>query len=353
MRKVFILVLILATFAISTVNADDAEWQFYGSVRMGTFYNDRDFGDLLSQPDAQIPLSDKDDGLEWSLISTSRIGGKVQKGPLTGHFEYGSGPNLRYLYGVWDFDTAQFLVGQTWTPLGSYFYSNQAYNNDDLLFKVGQVANLRHPMLQLTLGGFKMALVALHSATDLGTGGSVEINYPKLEITYHHDWDSGFLDLFGGYQIYEIIDSITELDVKAYAYGIGGGFAIGSGYLRGGFYISKNAGQYGLANVGMSDALVVDDRLIDNHTIGGLVVVGWKVSDFLTVEAGVGMTRHELQDYRFSKNENAAYYLQAPLTMAPGLRIIPEIGHYDFREDYQGLDAGDLTYMGAKWQVDF
>jgi hypothetical protein len=320
---------------------------------MGTFYNDRDFGDLRSQPEAYIPLPDKVDGMEWSLMSTSRIGAKVQKEHLTGHFEYGSGPNLRHLYGFWDFDAGQLLVGQTWTPLGSYFYSNQAYNNDDILFKLGQVANLRRPMLQLTVGELKMALVTLHSATDLGTGGDVDINYPKLEVAYHHDWDSCFLDVFGGYQIYEINGSITELDVEAYAYGIGAGFVIGPGYLRGGFYISKNAGQYGLANAGMSDAVVVDDRLVDNDTVGGLLVAGCKISDLLGVEAGVGMTRHELNDDRFSKDENVVYYLLAPLTIAPGVRIIPEIGYYDFREDLQGLDVGDLFYLGAKCQVDF
>jgi len=100
MRNVFVLPWTLTAFAIFAVSSAAAEWEFYGSVRMGTFYNDRDFGDLRFPSDARIPLPDKVDGLEWSLMSTSRIGAKVQRGHLTGHFEYGSGPNLRHLHSV-------------------------------------------------------------------------------------------------------------------------------------------------------------------------------------------------------------------------------------------------------------
>ena len=100
MQNVFVLLGTLTAFAISAVSSASAEWEFYGSVRMGTFYNDHDFGDLRSQLESQIPLPDKVDRLEWSLMSTSRIGAKVQRGHLTGHFEYGSGPNLRHLYSV-------------------------------------------------------------------------------------------------------------------------------------------------------------------------------------------------------------------------------------------------------------
>lgn len=56
---------------------------------------------------------------------------------LTGGFEYGSGVNLRKLYGEWNFGAGSLLIGQTYTPL-NYFYSNQVYGGDnDLLARVG------------------------------------------------------------------------------------------------------------------------------------------------------------------------------------------------------------------------
>ncbi|MBW2041041.1 MAG: hypothetical protein JRI76_03315, partial [Deltaproteobacteria bacterium] len=53
------------------------------------------------------------------------------------------------------------------------------------------------------------------------------------------------------------------------------------------------------------------------------------------------------------EDETAAFYVQAVLKPAKGVKIIPEVGFVDYMEDAAGADEGDNTYFGAQWRVDF
>jgi len=53
------------------------------------------------------------------------------------------------------------------------------------------------------------------------------------------------------------------------------------------------------------------------------------------------------------KDKTAAYYIQAAVTLAPGVFVVPEIGYWDLFDDIAGNDEGDFWYAGAKWQIDF
>ena len=355
MQKTMIPIVVVWALLLLTGVAAAAQWQFYGSARMATFDINSDVADLRPEPIAALPLPlpERDDRLRWRQQLNSRVGANVSHGPVSGRFEFGTGVNVRHLYGVWDYDVGQLLVGQSFTPLGSYAYSNQVFNADDNLYRFGQVFNGRRPMVELVMDGFKVALVRPHAATGLKTGGDVDLTYPKLEIAIHQTWDNAFLDLFGGYQTYEINGVSGGLDVDAYVFGLGAGVTAGPGFVKGGVYWARNAGQYGLANAGFDDAVFLDGRLVDNNTVGGLLVVGCRFGDHVGVEMGAGMTRHELEDDRYDTDESIAVYLQLPLTLAPGVSIVPEVGHYDFRQDLQRFDEGYTTYIGAKWQVNF
>ena len=48
-----------------------------------------------------------------------------------------------------------------------------------------------------------------------------------------------------------------------------------------------------------------------------------------------------------------AAYLQAMITMAPGVFLCPEVGYYDYMDNVAGHDQGNQWYAGAKWQIDF
>jgi hypothetical protein len=341
---IYCLAFIFAGTIVSSPSA--AEWSFYGNARMATFWAEESPGGG----------GDSDDHLLWALHPNSRIGARTQNGAIGGRFEYGTRVNLRHLYGTWDFGKGVLLVGQSSTPLGSFLYSNQVYSFDNSLKDVGQVYNGRRPMLQFQSSGFKLALVDLHAESELGTGGDVDVSYPKFEIIYNYKGEMFFVDGFAGYQTYDIETAGNDFSVDSFVYGIGGGINIGPGYLKVSIYYAQNQGEYGLGygtRGGFDGAVIVGNQLYDNETVGGLAVVGFKLNDMVSFEAGYGMTNNSQDAPGFQDDDSAAYYVQVPITLAPGFFIIPEAGKFDFDEDTAGKDEGDQTYFGAKWQINF
>ncbi len=119
MRKLLIVLAAFAFVVAYTVPTLAADWSFYGSARMTTFY------DSVSEEKAGF-----DDGdTTWNQQGNSRLGATVKAGNIGGGFEYGTGINLRKLYGTYNFGSGQILIGQTYTPV-NMFYSNQVYGGD-------------------------------------------------------------------------------------------------------------------------------------------------------------------------------------------------------------------------------
>ncbi|MBW1732686.1 MAG: hypothetical protein JRJ75_17760, partial [Deltaproteobacteria bacterium] len=87
--------------------------------------------------------------------------------------------------------------------------------------------------------------------------------------------------------------------------------------------------------------------------VGALGVVGFKVNDMLTLEAGYGYTSADSDDSSLEDDKTQAYYVQAVISPAKGVYIIPEIGKYDYKDTNKGVDEGTETYFGAKWQINF
>jgi hypothetical protein len=320
-----------------------AEWNFYGMGRMATFGTRHGEG-----ADPQV---DRD--TIWGLQSGSLLRTRAYQDVAGSRFGIDAGTGLHHLFGTWGYGDGELLLGQSETPLAAFFSGDQVYNNGKMLPDNGQVFNGRRPMIQLRLATFKVALIDLHAVSDLDTGGDVDVTWPKLEISYQVVKDNAFVDLFGGYQTYALQTDTCSLDIDAYIYGIGGGMTLGPAYMRAGVYAAQNQGQYGLSSQAFDSAAFVDDRLANNDAIGGLAVAGYKLSDYVTFEAGFGMTRHELDDGISHPDETAIYYLNAVVCLAPGVFIVPELGQYDFMKDPTGSDEGALTYFGAKWEISF
>ncbi|MBU4389266.1 MAG: hypothetical protein KKB23_07015, partial [Proteobacteria bacterium] len=95
----------------------------------------------------------------------------------------------------------------------------------------------------------------------------------------------------------------------------------------------------------------------DNESYGGVASVGVKINDTVGIEAGFGYV--SAKDDLVGKDDNDeawAAYLQAPITLAQGVMIVPEIGHYDYETNGTAgndADQGYETYFGAKWQIAF
>ena len=70
-------------------------------------------------------------------------------------------------------------------------------------------------------------------------------------------------------------------------------------------------------------------------------------------EAGYGAVSFKDDVSATDDDEACSYYLQAPITLAKDVYIIPEIGQLAFKEDGAGDDEGDVTYFGAQQKINF
>ena len=321
------------------------EWNFYGSARISTFWEDTDEN------------AGDDEGLAHDLQGNSRLGAVVKHDAIGGGFEFAvsdSNVTTRKLYGTWDFGGGEILVGQTYTPLGSMFYSNQVYGADTDMLCVGQAYNGRHPMLQLSTNGFKLAFVKQHAQSLLGQAGDLDQNFPKVEASYHFATDLFFVDVAAGYQTYKIDTATVDYDVDSYVANLGGGVNMGPAYEKVSGYIGQNTGQYGLWQLGVDDAVIAGGAVKDVTTNGGIAVVGFKANDTLTFEAGYGYLSHDSDAVAATeKDETMTYYANCTINIAPGFFIVPEVGVIDYMDDNTGADEGKLTYAGLKTQINF
>lgn len=320
-------------------------WSFYGSARVTTFYTDEDEN------------AGDDEGLTHDLQGNSRLGAVVKKGDLGGGFEFAvsdSDVTTRKIYGTWNFGAGEILVGKTYTPCGDMFYSNQVYGSDKDLLQVGQAYNGRRPMLQLSMAGFKVALVKQHAQSLLSQTGDLDNDFPKIEAKYHFASDVFFADVFAGYQTYTIDTAATDYDVDSYVAGLGGGVNVGPAYIKASGYVGQNTAQYGLWQFGDADAVIEGGEVKDCETMGGLVVLGVKASDMLTFEAGLGYLSHDSDAAAATEDdETMSYYANCTVNIAKGFFIVPEVGVIDYMDDNTGADEGKLTYAGLKTQINF
>lgn len=325
--------------------AQAASWNFYGSARIETMYADTDNGAGTTTKN-----------LTWTQQTNARIGAKVTvSDELKGRFEYGTdggNANVRQLWGEWNFGPGKLLVGQTYTPIYTG-YSNSVYDNGGALEKYGTISASRKPMLQLTFGDFKIAAISPVTDTLSVGGATTEVKIPKVEASYQFNWDNLGLKLMGGYNAYKLISGAVEYDVDAFIVGIGGTLKYGPTYLKASAFAGQNLGTYSFKTTVDMDPVVTGGALYDNENVGYLFVGGYKFNDMLTLEAGYGFIAGERDLTANVEDDAAQYYLQAKITLAPGVYVVPEVGVRDEKQSRTGANEGDVTYFGAKWQINF
>lgn len=344
MKKLSIMVAALALVATFAMTAAAAEWNFYGSARVSTFISDLtvvDGGDISKD-------------FAEALQGNSRIGANVKvSDELTGRFEYGTGVNVRLLYGEWNFGAGSFLVGQAYTPL-NFFYSNQVYGGDNDLLAQGGVYGGRNPMLRLKFGDFQIAAVQPNTAS-VGNFNSSEVNFPAIEAAYTLKMNTLSIDFGAGYQSFDLSNGIQTESVDSWLVTIGGTLNLGAAYLNAGVYAASNPGNLIAVSVGgdngWNDGFAADGgtSIIDNDAVGFNVVAGIKANDMFAFEIGYAYCQTEYDTPFSTKDEVATYYVQSTVTLAPGVFFVPEIGYFD------GQEAGEteILYYGMKWQINF
>ncbi|MBA3009426.1 MAG: porin [Proteobacteria bacterium] len=345
MKKLMVMV---AALAMITSSAYAADWNFYGSARISTFYVNTD----------TISTTTEKDNYEQALQGNARIGAKVKvSDELTGRFEYGAAggnANIRLLYGEWNFGAGSFLVGQDYAPL-NWFYSDQVFDGDADLLPYGGVYSGRVGQLKLTFGGFQVALVPAGVSTTGVAATSTEVKIPGIEAAYVLNLDNFALKFGGGYQTYEAQVGARTFDIDSYVVALGAQANFGAFYAGGNVYTGQNAGN--LISIDVDGGRTWNDgvavlsatQVVDNEVWGAMIAAGYKVNDMFNIEAGYGYVKTELDNAANTENQVDSYYLNTTVTLAPGVFFVPEIGRID------GDEANDfeVTYYGVKWQINF
>jgi len=397
MKKLLVLLAAFAMVATASL-AMAADWNFYGNARMATWYQDGKAAALYNSHD-NGNLNESDSELTWDMQGNSRIGAKVKHGTVSGYFEYGTGVNVRKLYANWHPEGAgwNLTVGQTYTPI-NIFYSGQVYAQDEDILSTGQLYVGRRPMIQFGMAGFKVALIKVHKTSNQGamfrsdpnspeldSPGDVDVLLPRIEASYHFGADQWFFDVVGGAQTYSVENPNgfgTDFDVTSWVFGGGGGVNFGPAYVKAAGYYGQNIGNYGMwtnasgyfGGVTLKDnaytGLLTTDAASavitynqdaagglsydteDTNVLSFIGVVGFKVNDMVSLEAGGSYLTYD-NDLFVDDATIYAFYAQAPLTLAKGVFIIPEVGYYKIDQLTSGLDGEDFWYAGAKWQINF
>ncbi|HSO63450.1 MAG TPA: hypothetical protein VLR50_20620 [Desulfobacterales bacterium] len=353
-----------------------ADWAFYGSQRVGTWYTEKTYPTAVNG-------QDDDAATQWALQGNSRLGAKVKADKVSGQVELSlsgsdgsdGGVGTRRAYGTWKFTDNAFLkVGKDYSPVTD-FISNQWYGGDADLLGNGNFYGRRPAGLTLGVGNFEIAFLTPSYGADLGTtatgingttGGDPDSYIPRFEASYMAKLGAGYIKPFAGLQYYTVKDTglgnvTDDLDVLSYVLGVSTSWNIGAVSLGGQVSYGMNQGAVtGWATgdnprAASSPYLDGGDDIADVYTLQALFVPALKFTDTLRFEAGFGYRQDNADDAPgySQKDELWVAYLQAMVTMAPGVYLCPEVGYYDFMDGRNGNSDGQQWYAGAKWQIDF
>ena len=361
MKKLLVLVAAIMLVGALAAAAAAADWGFYGSSRFATFYTANDYGDQ-EDPDG-------DGDLSWFQQGNSRIGADVSGGPIKGKFEYGTGVNLRQLWGEYDFGSMQLRIGQDYTPVHTWT-SAQVYGEDDDLCGTGAFYGSRKDQIKMIFSGFEVALI--EPSTDIGNNvlpadSDTDTMLPKIEVAYRTSIGPGSVGIMGGYNGFtvESADGDDDVQINSWVLQAEGLFSFGAAYVNLSGFVAGNPGNYGGyydiyylrdpdgMNVPSSYPVVTDWDSEDAQSFGGTLVGGFSPSDAMTIEAGLGYTSHKNDDVGDDADNTLGLYVLANITVGQGFFIVPEVGYFEFGDDANENDEGGLTYAGAKWQMNF
>jgi len=381
MKKLLVFLLVLGMAAPAMA----AEWNFYGSARMdlGSYSRDKEFVGTGGSNWAAGDGFNDDTDTNWAVQSNSRIGANVKASDeVSGRFEYGTGVNVRLLYGVWNFGPGKLIVGQDYTPI-DLLYSNQIgaikTDGDEDMLSTGMTYESRLGQVKLNIQGFELALITPSTATGLNAGpntyNGTDTTIPKIEVAYTFATDMFSIHPYFGYNAFDIETTAAanqdKKSITSMVYGLGFKVNLGPAFIKGNVVGGSNVGNYGIYSIAPSFAVaglgtistnryIIDtnDDVQDADRVGGAILVGFKVSDMVTLEAGYGMINDEVKaEGTTVKSAVSTMYINAAITLAPGVSVTPEYGMMDMGDlevtGVDDIDLGSVSYIAAKLMINF
>jgi len=358
MRKLLIVLAVFVFVAAYTLPAmADDQWDFYGSARILTFSTD------VSKEASGLGVDD-DDFTHDESGSARTIGAIVKAGDIGGRFEAGGTLNLRLAFGTWNFGAGKLLVGQDYTP-GDYFPSGMVYG-DNSMVSYGASYTGRIPQVKLLLGGLQVALIKPNVVSVAGlTPTDTDTSMPKIEVAYSLKLGPVALKFFGGVNSHDDVvmagTTETTYSVDSNLFGVGFGIPIAALYIKGNVWMSQNPANYGmatLASAGNAATLnAAGTGVEDAESMVYALVLGYKISDMITLEGGYGYADGEVSVGGVkTEAEKTFIYVQAPITLAKNVVLTPEFGTVDYGDTTTGTvktKNGDMSYFGLRWMINF
>jgi len=361
MKKLLVILLAIAMVGAFAIPAYAAtEFSFKGDARMETFY--------VSQDDDLGFNGESDTDLRWEKSNVlSRLGIKAVRDNITGYIELRphTGSYVRHWFGEWNFGSGKLLVGKTWTPATVFTNSSNYKNNIMGGFGNMNWAAARIDQIRLTFldGNLKLGFLDVNDATSIPNplGGSFgshsDTTLPTIEASYTLKLKPVKLVFNGGMASYDVREAVTDDSetISSNFFGLAAFADIGPAYVKAEAHIAKNGANYGLNYGGLSFASAAWDGsdVIDNDSLGYQLIVGWQASEDFILEAGYGFVSAELDVSGPDPDEATMFYINAPINLAGGVLLTPEIGVIDYKDDIFGNAQGKETFYGAVWKISF
>jgi len=394
MKKLLLIVFAAVLAVAFTVPAMAAtkKVSFYGDVRFNTYWVQKD-EDYYAYNTGSTS-GDDDSDLLWTTDSwDSRFGARFAEGPISANVEIRpvrtteSSYPFRQWWGQWDFGPAALLVGFTYTP-ACIAMSTSQFDSEQGVFYGDFESRLRAKQIRLTvpfsMGKFVIAgiinpMVEPEYTDGTLTGGDINIattnpispfdtdqSLPNFEACLTLNFAPVQLDIFGGYNTFDIVNANTDdsESVTSTIYGVRAMANFGPMYLRFMYAGATNPDNYSLGDSASPISLLKYGTMLydpngnidedSTYTSYG-ATAGYKINDMLSAEVGYFTSKNER--YLQEEDTNSTYYLVLTVTPIKGVTIYPEIGVRD-DEDFtnaggQTTDQGSRTYFGAYWKISF
>jgi hypothetical protein len=353
-----------------------AETSFYGSARVGTFWD-------TNQPLQAVGAAKPDTNTDFILNSfaTSRFGANFSNGNLGGKVELGvGGPAVstagtvsaavgtggatyvytRHAYGTYKFDAGTLLVGQTWTPYT--FASEQVALDDNVNNGYGSLYDARLPQVRFTLNnGVYVAVLRNGGAAanvngEAGTTAGAQTLFPKVAVGY--EGKAGNIAFGGGVagQTFKANNDTQVTSILGYVHGV---LTAGPAALALNIGVGQNLGDFGIGGTTGATATSVagSTDVYNTTTISALIQGSYQITPMVKGNVGLGYVTESgknANNTSWTKDDNKmALFVNAPITLAKGVTLVPEISYIDQLDEKNGDTGKKDTIYGAKWQMDF
>ena len=349
MRKLLVLLAAVAfVFAFTTPAA--AEVNFSGYIAMQTYFLD---------VDNVAPTKDSSD-LEWIADAVcSRLTARFKQGPVGGLVEIRplSASYFRHWWGTWNFGAATLGIGQMWTP--DFSCITGAKYGCGAMTPMDPGCTVRIPMIQLQMGGLKIAAAQPNAPAAHIYGTDWETSLPKLMVSYNLNAGMVGLKFFGGYQTIDDRNSTTDQSqsIDSMLYGLTAGAGFGQLNLKLMVYMADNFNAYGGSSAYNFTTDWDGTKMVDTSFMAYGLNLAYKVSDTLQITASYVTGTSESDTTGTWEDETNHYHVNATFTLAKGVTITPEYVVLD-RSDFSNTatttaeQAVDTRY-GVYWQIAF